>query len=736
MSGVRIYDLAKELQISNNDVIEMLKGIGEPVKAPSSAITEEAAAQVRSLAVKQAGGSTGAAPAGNPPATNGNSGAPRNGGSSPRPAGSAPKADGDTGKPAPVNIPDIVSLKEFADLIGVQAQSIQKKLMGLGVLASLNQKLSPEVVTRLAKSYGVPVVVVPGGVVKQAPVAVVAPPTAAAAPAAVAGAVAPAVAATAPAVAEASAKPAVQAVAVVAAKPRQKIAGPVKRPPVVTIMGHVDHGKTSLLDAIRHAKVADKEFGGITQHIGAYQVDVDDPDNPGEKRKITFLDTPGHEAFTAMRARGAQVTDIAILVVAADDGVMPQTIEAINHARSAGVPIIVAMNKIDKEGANPTRVLTQLTEYGVMPEQYGGDIQVVEVSAKEKLGLDDLLESIVLVADAEVDPKADPTAPATATVIEAELDKGRGVVTTILVEQGTVKMGDSVVAGTSFGKIKAMFDDLGNRVKSAEPAKPVQILGLNTVPNAGERLEVVKDDKVARQLAEGRDSDQKQENMTARRALTLEDIQRQIKDGDTKTLNIIIKGDVQGSVEAIRQSLEKIDHPEVKVRFISVGVGGVTESDVLLASASRAIIVGFNVRAEPAGSRLAEKEHIEIREYRVIYDLIDDVKSAMAGLLDPIFEEHALGTAEVRAVFKLPRSGGTIAGCYILDGKVARGASVRVKRGGKIVATGTIDNLKREKDDAREVATGYECGILVPGYDPVEGDRIECYEMRRIDRTL
>ena len=525
-------------------------------------------------------------------------------------------------------------------------------------------------------------------------------------------------------------------VAVVAAKPRQRPAGPVTRPPVVTIMGHVDHGKTSLLDAIRNAKVADGEFGGITQHIGAYQVDVDDPDNPGKKRKITFLDTPGHEAFTAMRARGAQVTDIAVLVVAADDGIMPQTIEAINHGKAAQVPIVVAVNKIDKEGADPTRVLTQLTQYDVMPEAYGGNVQTVEVSAKEQLGLDDLLQAILLVADAEVEPKADPSAPATGTVIEAELDKSRGAIATILVDQGTLKMGDSIVVGASFGRIKAMLDDRGQRVQSAEPAKPVVVLGLNSVPNAGDRLEVAKNEKAARQLGEARAADARSEKLTTRRPVTLEDLQRQIKEGETKELNLIVKGDVQGSVEAVRQSLEKIEHPEVRVRFILTGVGPIGDADVDLASASQALVVGFNVKADNSAMRHAEAEHVEIREYKVIYDLIDDVKKAMAGLLDPIFEEIALGTAEVRAVFKLPRAGGSIAGSYILDGKVVRNANVRVRRGGKVVAEGKIDTLRREKDDAREVAQGYECGILVPGYDPIELDLIDCYEMRKTERSL
>ena len=710
MSGVRIYDLAKELNISNNELLDMLKDMGEPARTPSSTLPDVAVAAIR----QRSDGKTAVAAAGNGAVSPNGNGTARaaapsspNGNGAAAPASSAVAAD-----PARVvDVPTVITLKDFAALIGVAAPDIQKKLMGLGVLASLNQKLSPEVTTRLAKSYKVLINIVSDAPKVSAEAVPVAVPTA-------------------------------PRVAVVAAKPRQKAAGPVARPPVVTIMGHVDHGKTSLLDAIRHAKVASGEFGGITQHIGAYQVDVDDPSAPGTKRKITFLDTPGHEAFTAMRARGAQVTDIAVLVVAADDGVMPQTIEAINHAKAAGVPIVVAMNKIDKDGANPTNVMTQLTQYDVMPEAYGGTVQVVEVSAKEKLGLDDLLETILLVADAEVEPKADPSAPATGTVVEAEIDRGRGAVATILVDQGTLKMGDSIVAGSSFGRIKAMLDDLGNRVKTATPATPVVILGLGSVPAAGDRLEVVKDEKTARQMAGERAADSRDEKLNTRRPVTLEDPQKQFKSGASKELNLIIKGDVQGSVEAIRQSLEKIQHSEVKVRFISSGVGAVSDSDVLLASASSALIVAFNTRAETAAQRLAEAEHVEIREYRVIYDLIDDVKRAMAGLLDPIFEEVALGTAEVRAVFKLPRGGGSIAGSYVTSGKVVRGAQVRVKRGGKQVFDGKVDTLRREKDDAREVAQGFECGILIPGYDPQEPvndrpqDILECYEMRRVERTL
>ena len=721
MSGVRIYDLAKELNVSNNEILDLLKQMGEPARTASSTLPDAVVTTVRQRL--EAGGrvavaavpSASSPAAGNgaaKPVSSGNgtgmNGTAANGASAPAPvAPAAPVIPAN-----PVDVPEVITLKDFAQLIGVPAPDIQKKLMGLGVLASLNQRLDSNVTTRLAKSYKVPITIITA--VK---------------PAAATNGTAPAA-------------PETPKVAVVAPKPRQKPAGPVTRPPVVTIMGHVDHGKTSLLDAIRSAKVASGEFGGITQHIGAYQVEVDDPENKGQKRKITFLDTPGHEAFTAMRARGAQVTDIAVLVVAADDGVMPQTIEAISHAKAAGVPIIVAVNKIDKEGANPTNVLTQLTQYDVMPEAYGGNVQTVEVSAKEQLGLDDLLEQILLVTDAEIEPKADPSAPATGTVIEAELDKGRGAIATILVDQGTLKMGDSIVAGGTFGRIKAMLNDLGQRVTTAGPATPVVVLGLGNVPAAGDRMEVVKDEKAARQLAEGRAATTRDEKLNTRRPVTLEDLQQQFKSGASKELNLIIKGDVQGSVEAIRQSLEKIQHPEVKVKFISSGVGAVSDSDVLLASASSALIVGFNTRAEPAAQRLAEAEHVEIREYRVIYDLIDDVKRAMAGLLDPIYEEIPLGTAEVRAVFKLPRSGGSIAGSYILSGKVVRGGLVRVKRGGKLVAEGKIDTLKREKDDVREVAQGFECGILVPGYDPMEPvndrpqDVIECYEMKRTERTL
>jgi translation initiation factor IF-2 len=602
----------------------------------------------------------------------------------------------------PVDIPAVVTLKEFAELLKVAPADIQRKLMSLGVLAALNQKLSPEVVTRLAKSFGFAATIV----TPSAPAPVAAP----------------------------IAKPAPTPM-----KPRVKGGGEiVARPPVVTIMGHVDHGKTTLLDAIRNAKVVDSEFGGITQHIGAYQVEINDPANPGEKRKITFLDTPGHAAFTSMRARGAQVTDVVVIVVAADDGVMPQTEEAINHAKAAGVPIIIAINKMDKADANPDRVLTQLaSDYEVMPEKYGGNVQTVEVSALKKEGLDNLLETILLVSDLEVEPKADPTAPAQAIVIEAQLDKGRGAVATVLVDQGTLRLGDIIVAGSSHGKIRAMNNDRGQRVDRATPSTPVEILGLNDVPTAGDRLVVVKNEKEARQRADetARAVRTDKLSLTSSR-VSLEELFKQFNDGVMKELNLILKGDVQGSVEAIRQSLAKIEHAEVKVSFKLTGVGPIGESDVDLAAASGAIIVGFNVKADSAAVKLAERLKVQIREYKIIYDLIDDVRKAMAGLLDPIFEEAPLGSAIVRATFKLPKQGGIIAGSYITDGKVNRGALVRVRRAGKLIAEGKIDTLRREKDDVREVATGFECGIYINGYTPLEDDVIEAYEMRKVERTI
>ena len=500
-----------------------------------------------------------------------------------------------------------------------------------------------------------------------------------------------------------------------------------ERPPVVVVMGHVDHGKTSLLDAIRHANVTKGEAGGITQHIGAYTVQIDG-------KPITFLDTPGHEAFTAMRMRGAQVTDIAILVVAADDGVMPQTIEAINHAKAAGVEIIVAINKMDKPSANPDRVKQELTEYGLLAEDWGGTTVCVPVSARSKEGIDNLLEMIVLTAEMK-ELKANPNKKARGAIIEAQLDKGRGPVATVLVQSGTLRVGDPVVAGPAYGKIRAMTDDKGRRVKAAGPSTPVEILGLSEVPAAGDTFYVAANEKQARQLAESVIA-KNRETLIAQtpQKVSLDDLFSQIQSGNMKELGIIVKADVQGSVEAVRQSLEKLTNEEVRVRVIHGGVGAVTESDVLLASASNAIIIGFNVRPEPAAKTFAENEKVDIRLYRVIYNAIEDVQAAMKGMLDPVYEEKVLGHAEVRQTFKA--SGvGTIAGSYVKDGKIVRNCQVRIVRDGIVVYEGELESLKRFKDDVKEVALGYECGLVFKKFNDVkEGDWVEAFTMVEIPR--
>lgn len=499
-----------------------------------------------------------------------------------------------------------------------------------------------------------------------------------------------------------------------------------ERPAVVTIMGHVDHGKTTLLDSIRNSKVTAGEAGGITQHIGAYQVDVND-------KKITFLDTPGHAAFTTMRARGAQVTDITILVVAADDGVMPQTVEAISHAKAAGVPIIVAVNKMDKPAANPDRVMQELTEYELVPEAWGGDTIFVPISAIQGEGIDNLLEMILLVSEVE-EYKANPNRYATGTVIEAQLDKGKGTIATLLVQNGTLRVGDPIVVGTSFGRVRAMVSDIGRRVKVAGPSTPVEITGLNEVPQAGDRFMAFADEKKARQIGESR----AQEALVAQRGekskLSLEDLFQQIQEGDVKEINLIVKADVQGSVEAMAASLRKIDVEGVKVKIIHTGVGAITESDVILASASNAIIIGFNVRPDVNAKRTAELENVDVRLHRIIYKAIEEIESAMQGMLDPEFEEKVIGQAEVRQTFKVTKVG-TIAGCYVIDGKITRDSGVRIIRDGVVVFEGQLDTLKRFKDDVKEVAQNYECGITIERYNDLkEGDIIEAYVMEEVKR--
>jgi len=591
----------------------------------------------------------------------------------------------DKGHPE-VELPPLMTVRELAQTLEVPPTQIQQKLMKVGILAGLNQQLTADQIERVAYELGYSVRWTE---------------------------------AKEPEVPE-------------SARPRTvSTGGPQRRPPVVTILGHVDHGKTTLLDAIRRTNVAEGEFGGITQHIGAYQVEVE---HAGEKAKITFLDTPGHEAFTAMRARGAQVTDIAVLVVAADDGVMPQTVEALNHAKAANVPVIVAINKVDKPEANPDRVKQQLAELGLLPEEWGGDTIFVPVSAKQRTGLGDLLESILLVAEVQ-ELKADPNAPTKGVVIESKLDRGRGTVATIIVEQGTFKQGDAVVAGEAYGRIKALLDDKGNRVPKATPAMPVEVIGLSAVPDAGEKMEVVKDERTARQIAMEREQRHRQEKLASQRArVTMKDLSRLIREGEIKELLVVLKADVHGSVEAVRSSLERLEHPEVRLRVLHAAVGNITESDIMLASASNALVIGFNVRVEPEAQRAAEQERVEVRAYRIIYELVEDMKAAMLGMLQPVLEEFLLGKAEVRAVFSLPR--GTVAGCYVTEGKIVRNAEARIWRKKDVLHTGKVVSLRHLKEDVRDIAQGYECGIMVDGFSNYEeGDIIECFEKREVSRA-
>jgi translation initiation factor IF-2 len=505
------------------------------------------------------------------------------------------------------------------------------------------------------------------------------------------------------------------------------------RPPVVTVMGHVDHGKTKLLDAIRHTNLVAREAGGITQHIGAYQVttEVD-----GQERKITFIDTPGHEAFTAMRARGAETTDLVVLVVAADDGVKPQTTEALNHAQAAGVPVVVAVNKIDKEGADPARVRAQLTEYGLVAEEFGGTTLFVDVSAREDIGISDLLEAIILTADAELDLRANPDQDAQGVAIEAHLDRGRGPVATVLVQRGTLKVGDSIVCGEAFGRVRALLDENGEPVTDAPPSRPVMVLGLTAVPDAGDSFLVVSDDRVARQIAERREARERSAMFAQRRPrVTLEDLESALKSGERQELLLIIKGDVSGSVEALEDALLKIDVGEdVVLRVIGRGVGAITQDDVNLAIASEAVVVGFNVRPAGRAGELAQREGVDIRYYTVIYQAIDEIEAALKGMLKPVFEEVQLGTAEIREVFRVPRIG-NIAGSLVRSGTINRGSRARLVRDGVVVQESlTVESLRRFKEDVTEVREGFECGIGV-GYNDIKvDDVIETYEMREIPR--
>ncbi|MEH7195026.1 translation initiation factor IF-2 [Bacillus safensis] len=582
--------------------------------------------------------------------------------------------------PEKIEFTNSMTVGQLADELGKETAEIIKKLMMLGVMATINQELDKDTVELIASEYGV----------------------------------------------------SVEEVIILEETELEKYEVEDKeedmqvRPPVVTIMGHVDHGKTTLLDSIRKTKVVEGEAGGITQHIGAYQIEENG-------KKITFLDTPGHAAFTTMRARGAEVTDTTILVVAADDGVMPQTIEAINHAKAAEVPIIVAVNKIDKPTANPDRVMQELTEHGLVPEAWGGETIFVPLSAKTGEGIDELIEMILLVSEV-AELKANPNRAAKGTVIEAELDKGRGSVATLLVQTGTLHVGDPIVVGNTFGRVRAMVNDIGRRVKTAGPSTPVEITGLNDVPNAGDQFLVFKDEKTARQVGEARASKQLDEQRSDKAKLSLDDLFEQIKQGDVKDINLIVKADVQGSAEALTAALQKIEVEGVKVKIIHTGVGAITESDIILASASNAIVIGFNVRPDGNAKSTAETENVDIRLHRIIYKVIDEIEAAMKGMLDPEYEEKVIGQVEVRQTFKVSKIG-TIAGGYVTEGTITRDSGIRLIRDGVVIFEGEVDVLKRFKDDVKEVSQGYECGITIKKYNDIrEGDVMESFVMQEIER--
>lgn len=582
--------------------------------------------------------------------------------------------------PKKIIVRGTLTVGDLAKLLHKDASEVIKKLLFLGVMATINQEIDMDAIMLIAGEYGVEVEV----------------------------------------------KIPVEEDAFETVEETDEEENLAVRPPVVTIMGHVDHGKTTLLDAIRKTNVTGGEAGGITQHIGAYQVEING-------KKITFLDTPGHEAFTLMRARGAQVTDITIIVVAADDGIMPQTVEAINHAKAAGVPIIVAVNKIDKPEANADKIKQEMTEYELVPEEWGGDTIFVEVSAKQRINLEGLLEMILLVAEVN-EWKANPNKRARGTVIEAELDKGKGPVARILVQHGTLKIGDAFVAGNCFGRVRAMVNDRGRRLKEAGPSTPIEITGLTEVPQAGDPFIVFEDERKARAIAERRAIKHRQSEMGANTRVTLDDLFNHIKEGEIKELNVIIKADVQGSAEALKGSLAKIDIEGVRVKIIHTGVGAITESDIILASASNAIVIGFNVRPDPQAEATIAQEKVDVRMHRVIYNVIDEIEQAMKGMLDPIYKEVVIGHAEVRNVFKVTKVG-AIAGSMVVDGKISRNAEARVIRDGIVVYTGKIDSLKRFKDDAKDVAQGYECGITLERFSDIkEGDMIEAFIMETVER--
>jgi len=591
---------------------------------------------------------------------------------------SAPVQEKQETKPRSVKLESDFTVGTFAEKLGIKASEVIKKLMEYGIMATINQTMPEDSAIIVADDFGIQLEIVEKKDEYEIPVIEDSPESL------------------------------------------------VERPPIVTVMGHVDHGKTSLLDSIRHTKVTAQEAGGITQHIGAYQVYANG-------KKITFIDTPGHEAFTAMRARGAQATDIAVLVVAADDGVMPQTIEAINHAKAADIPIIVAVNKIDKPNASPDHVKQQLTEYGLVPEEWGGDTIVVEISATKGIGIDQLLEMILLVAEIQ-ELKANPDRMAEGVVIDSQLDKGRGPVATLLVQTGTLYVGDSITVGTTHGKVRSMTNEKGRPLKKAEPSVPVQVQGFAEVPKAGERFFVV-DEKAAKWISQKKKDEERAHDLQQKK-ISVGDMFKQLDEGAVKELNVVLKADVNGTVEAMRQSLEQLNSDEVKVNIIHGGVGAVNETDVMLAAASNGIVVGFNVRPDANAKKAAEREGVEIKLSRVIYEVIDEVRKLMSGLLDPEYRENILGRAEVRETFKVPKVG-VVAGCYVTNGKITNKAKVRLIRDGVVIHEGSLASLKRFKDDAKEVEQGYECGIGIENFNDIKvGDEIEAYVIEEVQRTL
>ena len=690
MSKIRVYELAKELNVSSKDLITLLaEEFSIVAKNHMSVIEDEDAELIKELL---SGSSSEASNDNDNEAktivdeyeemvaeeVNNQSKKKKKGKGKRNEDLSASERSGDGDKI--IEIGDSITVKDLADMLGKASTEVIRTLMFLGVMAALNQEIDFETAEKVAEKFDI--------IIER--------------------------------------KAADLTLEKVEDEVEEKEENLKKRPPIITVMGHVDHGKTSLLDAIRKSKVTEKEAGGITQHIGAYTVTVN-----GEK--ITFLDTPGHEAFTAMRARGAQITDIVILVVAADDGIMPQTREAINHCKAAGVPMIVAINKIDRPGANPDRVKQELTEHGLVAEDWGGDTVCVNVSAKTHENLDSLLEMVLLTAEMQ-ELTANPNRRAKGTVIEAKLDKGRGAVASLLVQNGTLHVGDSIIVGSTYGRIRAMFDDKGKKIKSAGPSIPVEVLGLSEVPSAGDRFNVVKDEKTARSMAETRKDKIKVEQLSSNHRVSLEDLYSQIKEGKIKELPVVVKADVQGSVEAIKSSLEKLSTDDVKVRVIHGGVGAITETDVILAAASNALLIGFNVRPDTNASVAAERESVDLKTYRIIYDAIEDIKSAMIGMLDPDYKEVILGKAEVRMTYKISNVG-TIAGGYVLDGKLVRNCDVRVIRDGIVIFESTLGSLKRFKDDVKEVNTGYECGFTVDRFNDIkEGDIIEAFTVEAVKR--